>query len=105
MEAKGRARRIPARGGAVGGAVERDREALEAAPGGADPEQLEAVEHRLECPFRSRLEHDREQPRRALEVALPDRVAGIALERRVEHASDLRSRSEPARHVERLTLV
>ena len=41
---------------------------------------------------------DREQARGALEIALPDGVAGIALERRVEDARDLGPGLEPAGH-------
>ena len=77
--------------------VERDGEALEAAPGGADAEQRQRVEERDSPRPAARLEHDAEQPARAGEVALPDRVAGIALERRMQHARDLGPLREPAR--------
>ena len=46
---------------AVGGAVERDDEALEAAPGIAHPEKVQPVEHRGERLVRTGLEDDREQ--------------------------------------------
>ena len=106
MEAKGRARRIASASRCGRRRSRRGSTRLskppqeEPMPNSSSPSSMAA-----RAAFGAGFEHDREQPGGALEVALPDRVAGIALERRVEHARDLRARLEPARHVERLTLV
>ncbi len=55
--------------------IERNDEALVAAPGIAHAEQLEAVQHGGEGGLRRGLQNDREKPARAGEVALPQRVA------------------------------
>src|SRR5919202_824394 len=92
MEPYQRSLGSPAGRRAVGRDVARDRQALEAAPGITEPEQGQAVEERLDGPVRAGSEHDAEEARRALEVALPEVVAGIALERRIEDARDLGTR-------------
>src|SRR5262249_22481212 len=64
-------------GGADLAAVERDGEALKAAPGRPHAEQGERVEECQHGGLRHRLEHHREQSAGAGEVAPEDRVAGI----------------------------
>src|SRR5438105_15524149 len=78
-------------------AVERNGEAFIAAPGGAHAEQSELVEEGVHRGLGDRLEHEAEQPAGAGKVAPPDGVARMALERRMEHARDLRPRFQPAR--------
>ena len=91
METHGRAARRPARRGADVGAIERDREAFVAAPGCADAEQFERIEESIHRLLRHRLEHHAEQARGAGEVALPQRVAGMARHRRMQQAQALRA--------------
>ena len=100
MEAHRRAAGRPGGGAAHIVAIERDHQALEAAPRRADAEQRERVDEGVHRCLRHRLEHDAEQAARAGEVALPDRVAGTAFERRVEHARHLRPLREPARDLQ-----
>src|SRR5260370_36000127 len=83
VEAQGRAAGRPARRGAVAGAIEHDDEALVSAPGNPHAEQLERVEEGAHGGLAGRLEHDTEQPRGSGEIAPPDRVSGIVLERRM----------------------
>ena len=54
---------------------------------------------------RHRLEHDAEQAAGAGEIALPDRVAGTAFKRRMQHARDLRPLLEPARDLQPRLMV
>src|SRR5262245_66103465 len=96
MEAHRRSARRPGRGAAHVVAIERDDEALEAAPRRADTEQRQRIDERVHRLLRHRLEHDAEQAARAGEVALPDRVAGTALERRAQDRGDLWAPAEPA---------
>src|SRR5262245_11134511 len=100
MEAHRRSARRPGRGAAHVVAIERDDEALEAAPRRADAEQRQRIDESRHRLLRHRLEHNAEQAARAGEVALPDRVAGTALERRVKDLGDLRTPTEPARDLE-----
>src|SRR5208337_4431066 len=74
-EADGRAARRPAGRGAVGCAVEGNRQTFVAAPGSAEAEELEPVEEGRDRRLRDRLEDDAEEAGRAGEIALPDRVA------------------------------
>ena len=97
--------RVPCGRGAERRAVERDREALEAAPGRADAEQRQRIDEGVRGLVRHRLEHDAEQAGRAGEIALPDRMPGIGLERRMQHARDLGARREPSRDRERRLLM
>ena len=46
------------------------------------------------------LQDDGKEPAGAVEVALPERVAGIGWQRRMQHAGDLGARCEPARDLE-----
>ena len=74
------------------------RQALEAAPGRADAEQRQAVDHRVDrLGGEARLELDAEQAGGAGEVPLPQLVAGRAGQRRVQHAGDFRPGGEPFR--------
>src|SRR3712207_8006613 len=61
VEAQRVAARPPRGRGAVGGAVEGDGEALEAAPGIAHPEQLQPVEHGGERRVGAGLQHRRDR--------------------------------------------
>src|SRR5262245_42617623 len=71
VQAHGRATRRPLGRGADGGAVERNGEALEAAPRRTDAEQRKLVEEGVHRPVRDRLEHDAEQAAGARKIALP----------------------------------
>ena len=51
------------------------------------------------------LELDPEQAARAGEIALPDRMTGIALEAGMQHTCDFRPRCKPARHLETRTMM
>src|SRR5262249_48586849 len=84
-----RSARRPGGGGADLAAVERDGEALKAAPGCPHAEQGEGVEERQHGRLRHRLEHHREQSAGAGEVAPEDRVAGILGQPRMQHAQHL----------------
>ena len=53
----------------------------------------------------NRLQHDREQPRGAGEVALPERMAGIGGKGRVDHPRNLRPFRQPARKLDRRLLM
>src|SRR5690606_4133500 len=97
---QGGAVRLPSRRRAVGSAVERNDEALEPAPGITHAEQLQLVEEGRYGFPRAGLQNDREQAARAEEVALPQRVARVGGERRVQHAGDLLARLQPLRHGE-----
>ena len=54
---------------------------------------------------RDGLQHDREQPGGAGEVALPERVSGIGGKRWVDHPRDLGPFRQPARHLKRRLLM
>src|SRR3954469_17036669 len=97
--------RLPLGRGPIARTIERNDQALEAAPGKAHPEQLEPVEHGRERRLRAGLQHDREQAGGAGEIALPDVVARIGLERRMKHALAFGALREPARDLESLLLV
>ena len=105
MEAQGRAFRRPARRGAAAFGVGRQDQALIAAPAGADAEQVERVDHRVDRRLGRRLEDHAEQSAGAEKVALPQRVARVFRQSRVEHARDFRPGLQPARHGERILLV
>src|SRR4051812_36925389 len=94
VEPQRRALRRPSGRGAIVGAVELDDQAFEAAPGIAHAEQFYGVEQRVDGLLRGRLEHDAEQAGGAGEIALPDRVTGIAFETGMQHAAYFRPRCE-----------
>src|SRR3954467_9783581 len=73
----------------------RDNQAFESAPGKADREQLQTIDHRGYGFVGNRIEDDAEEAARAGEVAFPDRVALIVVERRIKHAGDLGLRLQP----------
>ena len=75
--------------------IERNDEALEAAPRIAHAEVFETVEKCSESFFRHRLQHDREEARRAREVPLPDGVSWMVRKRGMQHAVDFRPIREP----------
>jgi len=52
------------------------------------------------CGLRLRLQHDAEQAGGAAEIPLPDRVAGIGFERRMQNPDDLGPGRKPARHLQ-----
>src|SRR5262245_56314647 len=97
MEANRWAAGRPPRRGANRRAVERDREALEAAPGSADAEQGQLVQEGVNRCDGSRLEYDAEKPARAGKIPFPDGMAGMALEGRMQHAQDFGAGFQPAR--------
>src|SRR5688572_27341516 len=84
VQPDGRAAGIPLGHGAVALDARNDGEALEAAPARSDAEDLKRIDESGDLPLRGGLEHDREQRRRAGEIALPDRVAGVVLQRWVD---------------------
>src|SRR5262249_16919682 len=73
----------------------RAHQALEAAEARADLEEPEPVDHRRDRALRPGPEQHAEEARRAVEVALPDRVAGILRQPWVEHPGDLRATRQP----------
>src|SRR5947209_20012004 len=81
--------------------IDRQREALVAAPAIADAEQLQAVD---ELRAVARLQLEREQARGALEVAQPIFVPRAVRQRRVENPPDVRLALEPPRNLERALL-
>src|SRR5208337_5435066 len=103
-EADRRSPRRPAGRGAVGRAVERHGEALVAAPGIAEAEQLEPVEEGRDRRLGHRLEDDAEEARRAGEIAPPDRMARMIGQGGMDDPEDLGPRRQPARQRERLPL-
>ena len=76
MEAHGRPAGRPFGRGADVHAVERNCEALEAAPRRADAEQLSALMKAFTAVVRHRLEYDAEKAACAGEIALPEGVTG-----------------------------
>src|SRR3954471_21708664 len=92
MEPQCRALRGPSRRRAIVRAVEGDDKAFKAAPGIAHAEQFYAVEQGIDGLLRHRFQHDAEQARGAGEIALRDRVTGIAFETGMQHAAYLRTR-------------
>src|SRR5271166_4887568 len=100
----GRAARRPAGRGAVGCAVEGNRQTFVAAPGSAEAEELEPVEEGRDRRLRDRREDDAEEAGRAGEIALPDRVAGVVGQGRVDHPQNLGPRLKPARQRQPLPL-
>src|SRR5215471_13482516 len=97
MEANRWAAGHPPRCGANRRAVERDRKAFKSAPGSADAEQGQLVQEGVNRFDGSRLEYDAEKPARASKVPFPDRMAGMALEGRMQHAQHLGAGLQPAR--------
>src|SRR5665213_1228780 len=89
VEPQRRPARRPFGGGAVAVAIEGNHKALEAAPGIAHAKKLDGVEQGIDRLLRRRLQHDAEQARGAGKIPLPDRVARIAFERRMQHPDDL----------------
>src|SRR6516162_5097791 len=100
MKPHGRPARRPGGGGAYLGAVERDGEVLDSAPGGADAEQGQRVEEGMCCGLRGGAQHDAEQAAGARVIAPPERMAGIVFERGMKHARYFRTPGEPACHLE-----
>ena len=84
VKAHSRPARLPARRRTHRRAVEGNGKAFVAAPGGADAEQLKRIEKHEYRRLRHRLEHDAEKPRCAGEIALPQYVTRMAVQRRVE---------------------
>src|SRR5262245_39428502 len=97
-----RTARLPGRGGADPLGIGDLDEAFEAAPARAYAEELECVDERCGGLLAHRDQHERKERGGAVEVALPDLVARIVLERRVEHALHVRALLEPARDLERV---
>jgi hypothetical protein len=96
MEANGGAAGRPPGCGANRRAVEGDRQAFEAAPGSADAEQGQLVQEGMNGCDGSRLEYGAEKSARAGKIPFPDRVAGMALEGRMEYAHYFGAFFEPA---------
>src|ERR1700730_5491241 len=71
VEAQRRSFRSPTRRGAAAFGAGRQDQAFKAAPAGADTEQVERVDHRIDGRLGCRLEDDAEQPARAEKVAFP----------------------------------
>jgi len=105
MEAQGVPAGRPFRRRPIARAVEGDHEALETAPGIPHAEQGEAVEHGGERLVRARLQDHGEQAGRSLEVALPDLVARVSFESRMDDLRHLRPGREPAGHLQGLLLM
>ena len=105
MEAQRRALGAPLRRRAIAARIERDDEALVAAPREAHAEQLKPVEHRGDGGCWHRLQDHREEPGGAEEIALPDRVLRVAREAGMEDARDLGALLQPARDLEPGALV
>ena len=84
MEPQGRTTGRPFGRGAIAVAVERNDEAFKAAPRKPHAEQLDRVEQGIDSLLRRRLQHNAEQAGRAGKIPFPDRVAGIALQCRVQ---------------------
>ena len=95
----------PRPGRAHGPRIDRQDQALVAAPGGAHAEEAHAVEHGVHRRLGKRLQQDREQARAAGEVAPPQGMAGIVRQGRMEHAVDLGALLQPARQMQRARLV
>ena len=93
--------RVPRRGRLHALRIDRDDEALEAAPAPAHAEEAHAIEHRVDARLRDRLQHDGEQPGGADEVALPELVAARAGQRRIDHLAHFGPRRQPLRDRER----
>src|SRR5271167_909677 len=91
-----RSARRPSRGGAIACAIEGNDEAFIAAPGIAEAEQFETVEHRGDRGFAHRVQDDAEEAGRTGEIALPQRMAGVARQRGMDDARNLRPPLEPA---------
>ena len=100
MEAERRPLGAPLGGGAITARVERHHEAFIAAPGIAHAKECQAFEKGHEGRFGDGLEDDREEPRGAGVVAPPDVMAGITLERGIEHARNLGPCRKPLGHLE-----
>src|SRR5262245_59373475 len=100
MEADARPARAPFGCGPVIRAVEENRQAFEAAPGIAEPEQCELVKECVHRFFGRRLENDAEQATGAGEIPLPDRMPRVALECGMHDTQDFRSLLEPSRDAE-----
>ena len=87
---------LPAGGRALRGGQPRKHQALVATPGSSECEQLVVVDHGRHGLERDILEHDTEQSRRSVEVALPELVPGTGGQRRMEHTQDLGAVEEEA---------
>ena len=85
--------------------VGRQREALVAAPGIAQAEEREGVEEGLDRRLRHRLQHHAEEARCAREVTLPQGMAGVVLQRGMEHPADFGPGLQPAGEPEPRLLV
>src|SRR5471032_2854544 len=87
VQAHCRAARLPFRGTPQLRAVEGYRQTLEAAPGGADTKEVERLDEGGNS-FGGiiRLQDETEEARGALEVALPDCMARVVVERGMQHA-------------------
>src|SRR5262245_44821905 len=97
VEAQTVSRRLPPGSGAVVARVEREHEALETAEARADAEMLQPVDERGHRGLGEGLEHHGEESGRTGKVTLPDRVARVVGQRRVEHAVHLGPDLEPLR--------
>src|SRR5262249_50873101 len=96
---------LPAGRGAAALGVGGLDQALIAAPAGADPEQIERGDKAVDRRLRDRLQHDAEQSACAEKISLPQRVAGIFGERRVEDARYVRPALQPARDLDCVPLM
>src|SRR3954451_6791480 len=88
----------------VGSEIEWNDQALIAAPGITEAEQLQMIEHRPDRRAGCRLQDDREQTRRAEEIPLPDGVSRVVGERRVQTPGVLGRARQPTGEREPLTL-
>src|SRR5262249_40964204 len=105
MQSHGRPARHPVRRRADAGAVEWNRQALEAAPRRADAEEAQCVDERVDRALRDRLEDDAEEAARTGKIAAPHGMARTTLKRRMQHAGDLGARGEPARDLQSRLMV
>src|SRR5271155_5171572 len=105
MEAQGRTFGLPARRATDARGRGRLDQALEPAPTGADAEQVERVDQRVDRLFGRWLQHHAKQSAGAEEIAFPQGMARIFGQGRVKHPRHFGPGLQPARHYERILLV
>ncbi len=105
MQADHRAAALPARMAGQPRRRHHRHQALVAAPRRADGEQPQCIGDALGGVRLRAFEHERHQPVGAPEIALPQRVARIVRQRRMEHRPDARLRLQPVRHAQGIASV
>ena len=97
MEAQARPGGIPLRRGADDGVVGGGNDqTLEPAPGKAQLEVMEAIQHGIHRRFGGGLQDHPEQAASAGEIPLPQGMAGIGGQRRIQHPVHFRSALQPS---------